>query len=62
MWEERWELSVKDMTFNIILSQGFKKSPICPIQVFPIHTFLCLNLLWTKCLLETLGKVQMGVY
>ena len=60
MWGERWESSVKDMTFNVILSQGLKKRPICPIQVFQIHTFLSLNLSWAKCLFETSGKVQMG--
>jgi len=43
------------MTFNIILSQGFNSGPICPI-----HTFWGFNLLWTKCLFETLGKFQMG--
>ena len=47
------------MTFNIILIQGFKNRPICPIQVFPIHTFLSLIFLGTKCLFETLGKFQM---
>jgi|GEM_PF-4795964 len=59
MWKERWEQSVKDITFNIILSQDYKNRPICPVQIFPIN-FLSLNLLRTKCLFKTLGKVQVG--